>query len=87
MEDLDELVRHIAETTRLSPSEASRVIADVVEFFTEPVEEFVVRRHAQLQNRSLTNPAIFEQISRELSARRFPSPGLSTRQIRRVIYG
>ena len=87
MEDLDELVRHVATTTRLSPSEAARVIADVVEFFTEPVEDFVVRRHAQLQNRSLSNPAIFEQISRELSTRRFPAARLSTRQIRRVIYG
>lgn len=87
MEDLDELVRHIATTTRLSPAEAARVIAEVAEFFTEPVEDFVVRRHAQLQNRNLTNPAIFEQISRELGGRRFPAPGLSTRQIRRVIYG
>ena len=87
MEDLDELVRHVASTTRLGPAEAARVVAEVVDFFSEQVEDFVVRRHGQLQGRNLRNPAIFEQIACELETRRFPAPDLSERKIRRIVYG
>jgi hypothetical protein len=87
MEDMDELIGHLAATTRLSPAEAGRVVAEVLEFFGETVDAFVVRRHAQLQGRELGNPAIFERIAAELDQRRFAAQALSERQIRRLVYG
>lgn len=87
MEDMDELIGHLAATTRLTPAEAGRVVAEVLEFFGETTEAFVVRRHAQLQGRQLGNQAIFDRIAAELGQRRFAAPDLSTRQIRRLVYG
>lgn len=87
MEDLDDLIEHLARSSRLSPSEAQRIVAEVLEFFSESPEAYIARRHKQLKDRQMANPAIFERITRELSARRFAAPELSLRQIRRIIYG
>lgn len=87
MPDPQELVHHIAASTGLRPSEAARVIDDVVAWFAEPVEELVRRRHAELQTYGLKNPAIFAQISKELRGRVVASPELSLRQLRRIVYG
>ena len=87
MEDVDELIGHLAASTRLTPAEARRVVADVLEFFGETADAYVVRRHAQLQGRQLGNPAIFDRIATELRHRRFAAQPLSTRQIRRLVYG
>ena len=86
-DDLEPLLAHITRSTGMSPSRASHLITEVIEFFAEPIEGYVHKRHAALQAAGLRNPAIYEQIQRELSARRFPAPPLSTRQIRRMIYG
>ena len=87
MNDLEDLVDHLVKTTRLQPSEAQRVVEEVLAFFTETAEGFVVRRHAELQGEQLRNTAIYQRITAELEVRRFAGPKLSTRQIRRIIYG
>jgi len=51
------------------------------------VDEFISARHAELQAQGEQNPAIFERIASELARLRFKAPLLSTRQIRRRIYG
>jgi hypothetical protein len=84
---LDDLLDHLERTTRMERAEARRVVAEVLAYFSESTETFVARRHAELQGQHLTNPAIFERISTELAARRFPAPALSQRQIRRIVYG
>jgi len=86
-DDLELLAAHIARTAGLDRSRALHLIAEVVDFFTEPVEGFVHKRHTALQAAGLRNDAIYRQIQQELDARRFPAPSLSTRQIRRMIYG
>ncbi|GLZ14060.1 hypothetical protein Acsp04_42950 [Actinomadura sp. NBRC 104425] len=83
----DELVAHLCRTSPLRPGEAARVIADVLAYFGEPVEEFVRRRHGELRARGLTNDQIFERIAAELPSRRVAPPELSLRQLRRIIYG
>ena len=51
------------------------------------VDEFIARRHGELQAQGENNTEIFERIAEELRAVRFKAPELSARQIRRRIYG
>jgi len=82
-----DLLEHLERTTRLTRAEAERVVAEVLEYFSEPLEEFVTRRHAELQADALKNPEIFARLAAELGQRRFAAPELSERQIRRMVYG
>lgn len=82
-----ELVDRIASSTGLSPAEAARVIEDVVAFHAEPVEDYVRRRHAHLKTYGTRNPEIFARIADELAGRVVAAPDLSTRQLRRIVYG
>jgi tRNA U34 5-carboxymethylaminomethyl modifying GTPase MnmE/TrmE len=85
--ELEELVAHLVRSTRLSEAEAHRVIDEVLAFMSETPEDFVRRRHLELQAQGCTNAEIFARIAQELSQRRFSAPPLSERQIRRIIYG
>ena len=82
-----DLARYLAASTGLPQSIAIRVIADVTTYFSETVEEFVQRRHAELQRTQRKNDEIWPVISAELRQRRFAAPGLSDRQLRRLVYG
>ncbi|MCW2948197.1 MAG: hypothetical protein JWR24_4914 [Actinoallomurus sp.] len=83
----DDLLAHLSRTSPLSASEAARVVADVLAYFSEPADEFVRRRHAELKARGLTNDQIFGRITAELPLRRVAPPELSLRQLRRIVYG
>ena len=85
--EIDELVAYLARTSRLTPSEAARLVDEVVNFMGETVEAFVRRRHLALQASGADNAAIFARIAVELERRRFRAAVLSARQIRRLIYG
>ncbi len=82
-----DLARYLAASTGLPQSTAMRVIADVTTYFSETIEEFVQRRHAELQRAQRKNDEIWPVIAAELRQRRFPAPGLSDRQLRRLVYG
>ncbi len=87
-DELDgELVAHLVRTTPLSENEARRVLAEVLRFFDEPLEVFVRRRHRELRGRGLRNEQIYPRLAAELGNRRVVPPELSTRQLRRIIYG
>lgn len=77
----------IAASTGLSTAEAARVVEDVVAFHAEPVEDFVRRRHAELKTYGARNPEIFRRVADELDGRVVAAPGLSERQLRRIVYG
>jgi hypothetical protein len=81
-----DLARYLAASTGLPLSTAIRVIADVVAYFNETMEEYVCRRHAELRRRQHKNDEIWPLIAAELGQRRFAVPGLSERQLRRVVY-
>ncbi|MBW1603101.1 hypothetical protein JJV70_13495 [Streptomyces sp. JJ66] len=83
----DELVEHLTRTTGLPRGEAARVVLDVLAYFDETAEEFVRRRHRELQAAGLRNPAIFERIQAELPHRAVAPPQLTLRQLRRIVYG
>ena len=82
-----ELVRRIVGSTGLTPTEAARVVQDVLAFHREPVEDYVRRRHAHLKAHGAKNPEIFGRIAAELAQRVVAAPELSERQLRRMIYG
>ncbi|HLM88146.1 MAG TPA: hypothetical protein VK284_03825 [Streptosporangiaceae bacterium] len=82
-----DLARYLAASTGLPQSTAMRVIADVTTYFSETIEEFVQRRHAELQRTQRKNDEIWPVIAAELRQRRFPAPSLSDRQLRRLVYG
>jgi hypothetical protein len=81
------LVEHVSASTGLPPSQAARVVEDVIAYLAEPLESFVRRRHTELQTRGAKNPEIFTRIAAELQARVVAPPELSERQLRRIVYG
>jgi hypothetical protein len=85
--DRDDLIRQLGRTTGLPANVVARVVDDVLAYYDETVEEFVRRRHRQLQRRGHTNDRIFTLIAAELPARRFAPGELSLRQLRRIVYG
>lgn len=82
-----DLVRQVSASTGLPDSAAGRLVADVLAFYAEPLEDFVRRRHGELRTYGAKNPQIFARIAEELSVRPVAAPRLTERQLRRVIYG
>lgn len=85
-EDLTALLDHL-EGTGVSRGQAARLVDEVLAYFSETPEQFVRRRHRELQADGVANSMSFAAIATELAQRRVIGPQLSERQIRRVIYG
>ncbi|MBW1598654.1 hypothetical protein [Streptomyces sp. JJ38] len=83
----DDLIDHLTRTTALPRGEVARVVLDVLAYFDETAEDYVRRRHRELQSSGLRNPEIFERIQAELPYRAVAPPELSLRQLRRIVYG
>ncbi|MFI7673776.1 hypothetical protein [Actinophytocola sp. NPDC049390] len=82
-----DLIERVASSTGLSPNVAARVVEDVLAFYRLPAEQYVRRRHAELQAEGKKNPEIFPVIAAELRGRLVAAPVLSERQLRRIVYG
>ena len=82
-----DLIRYVTISTGLPHATAARVIADVLAYYGETVEDFVRRRHHELRLRQVRNADIWSAIGAEIPARRFGAPPLSERQLRRIVYG
>lgn len=82
-----DLVRHVADSTGLPESTATRVVADVNAYYSETVDEYVRRRHAELKGSHWKNDEIWPLIAAEVGARRFEAPEPTERQLRRMVYG
>jgi hypothetical protein len=85
--DLDDLVAYVARSSGLDPSQARRIVDDVLNYLDERPEAFVRRRHAALLRLGRRNDEVYARIAGEVAQRRFPAPPYSLRQIRRIIYG
>lgn len=81
------LLDHLVHTSGLRRSEARRVVEEVVSFYGETPEAFVVRRHRELQADGMRNCAIYTTVLAEIAGWRFRAPQLSERQVRRIVYG
>ncbi|MFF5535441.1 hypothetical protein ACFY71_23625 [Streptomyces cinerochromogenes] len=83
----EELVDHLTRSTPLNRGEALRVVQDVLAYFDETTQDFVRRRHRELQAQGLVNTEIFERIEADLKYRAVAPPELTLRQLRRMVYG
>jgi hypothetical protein len=85
--DRAEIVGRLVATTTLGTESAARVLDDVLALMDETIEQFVARRHAELQRGGLRNDEIFGLLAGECASWRFRAPSLSQRQLRRIVYG
>jgi hypothetical protein len=82
-----ELVRHVVASTGLPGPVAERVVADVAAYLRETTEEYVRRRHRELQARDRRNAEIWAVIADELATRPVAAGPVSERRLRRIVYG
>lgn len=85
--EFEDLVAYLVRSSRFTHAEVARLIEEVVSFLDESPEEFVCRRHRELQREGCANNEIFLRITAEMTKRRFRAPPFTERQIRRMIYG
>jgi hypothetical protein len=84
---VSEVEQRLQSVLGLTRGQASRAVDEVLDSLALEVDEYIARRHAELQAQGEVNTSIFERIAQELRALRFRAPELSARQIRRRIYG
>jgi hypothetical protein len=87
MSEREELIRYLEQTAPIEKGIVGRLVDDVLAFYAETVEQFVVRRHREMMADGLKNAEIYDRLAEEVQRRRFQSNPLSVRQIRRLIYG
>ena len=71
----------------LSRDQARRAVEEIFDALRMDVDEYIALRHSELQLQGEANERIFERIAHEIRALRFRAPELTSRQIRRRIYG
>jgi hypothetical protein len=71
----------------LEPLVADQLWKDLLAYFEEDPQEYVRRRHIELQDQGFKNQDIYRLLGKELTSTLFPGPKLTQRQIRRMIYG
>jgi hypothetical protein len=85
--ELEDLFHYLGRTIGLTRHAAAHLVEEVLAFFDERPEEFVRRRHRELQREGRPNAEIFSRIADEMARLRFRAPSYTARQIRRIIYG
>jgi hypothetical protein len=79
--------RYLEDKYGLDRDELDSFLEELWAFTDETAEEFVRKRHGELQRGGLRNEAIYRRLADETAAGRFRGPRLSLRQVRRIIYG
>jgi hypothetical protein len=83
----EELIARLSRSSRMSERETGHLVGEVLAYLDDSLEQFVRRRHRELQREGLRNSQIYRRVAQEASQRRFRADVLSTRQIRRLVYG
>jgi hypothetical protein len=82
-----EFENHVCETFGLDKGGFDRLFEEFLSHFGSTLEEYIRRRHLELQHEGTKNQEIYSLIMTEVSERRFAAEPLSLRRIRRMIYG
>jgi len=78
---------HLLSIVNIGEPELDKVIASLLDHWSETLVQFVVRRHKELQRSRVPNRLAYAQIRDEVKSRRFLAEPLSERQVRRILYG
>ncbi len=78
---------HLLSIADVSERDLNKLVEELMTYWSETPQQYVLRRHRELQRQGLTTGRIYPLIASELSERLFAAPPLSERQIRRIIYG
>ncbi|MES1183052.1 MAG: hypothetical protein ABUL60_04505 [Myxococcales bacterium] len=84
---VSEVQQRLQSVLGLTRTQATRAVDEMLDSLGLEVDEYIARRHGELQAQGENNSEIFERIAEELRGLRFKAPDLSARQIRRRIYG
>lgn len=84
---VENLVTKLLDNYDVERGVLTRLVADIWGLTDCGVEDYIRRRHAELQAKGMRNEAIYRRLAVEISQGRFASSGFSERQIRRIIYG
>jgi hypothetical protein len=79
--------RYLEEKYGLKAEALELLLEDLWAFTEEGLEEFIRRRHAELQREGLRNEPIFKRLAAEAASGRFSRPAPSLRRLRRIVYG
>jgi len=66
-----ELIDHLCRSSQLTASEAEHLVNEVLNYFSQTVEEYLRSRHQELQSQGIGNSQIFVLLQRELNNKRF----------------
>ena len=82
------LLDYLSRTNNLPREVCARLVLEILAQYSETLEAYVKRRHTELKaTTQLKNEQIYDRIVAEIPSRRFAIGTLSTRQVRRLIYG
>ena len=78
---------HVTQNFGIEPAAFERLFEAFAAYFDVSLEEFVRRRHLELQKAGARNETIYAALLAEARDMRFAERGLTERRIRRLIYG
>ena len=78
---------HLVSQFSLTDSQAEMLLLEINEYFNKTAEEYIQKKHYELQAMGKRNDEIYKIIQKELEVIRVKPPSFSLRQIRRIIYG
>ena len=82
-----ELIEHLCRHGAPDAHAAARLLSEMLAFYDETPDDFIRRRHREMQLAGFANAAIYRTLQHELPTRRFAAGARTERQIRRAIYG
>jgi hypothetical protein len=71
----------------LSDRELDKLVDELLYHWAETRDDYVLRRHRELQREGVPNREIYGVLRREITQRRFAPRSMTERQVRRLIYG
>ncbi len=78
---------HLLRIADVSERDLDKLVEELVDHWSQTVEEWVRQRHRELQRAGVPNRIVYGRIVSELPSRRFAGRTLSERQVRRILYG
>ncbi len=83
----EEFKDHVLSISPISEGQFEKLLEEINNYYDIGVKEYIQTRHLELKKLGMKNEEIYRTLLDEIGQRRFASPELSLRQVRRIIYG